>query len=265
MKPLILSATAATLALSSMTAAAWWGQPYAAPYYGPYAYGAPYVIAPPTPQQLRQMAEQRREAAIAMMDAQREAMAAARSARGLPVPETPDVLSGWDLPEPPAFGERPAIPEMPAFGERPALPELPPLPELSRPELPSIPLPSIKLPDMPALPEPPTIPSYDEPLAMPELPYNREQRAAEIDTHRAALKQQATERRAAMEAIAEQRRAIAEQRRQDWLCARQRLQPMPYAASARDCAPASEPSDADARVESSDQAADSVSASNKAS
>ena len=95
MKPLILSATAATLALSSMTAAAWWGQPYAAPHYGPYAYGAPYVIAPPTPQQLRQMAEQRREAAIAMMDAQREAMAAARSARGLPVPETPDVLSGW--------------------------------------------------------------------------------------------------------------------------------------------------------------------------
>lgn len=258
MKRLLLSASAATLALSSMTAAAWWGQPYAGPYYGPYAYGAPYVIAPPTPQQLQQMAERHRQAAIERMEAQRQAMDAERSARGLPAPEIPDLPSDLNLPEPPAFAERPAMLDMPALGERPAIPERPALPELSIPEL----------PDMPALPDLPPVPGYDEPLAMPDMPeisISREQREAELDAYRAAIKQQAAERRAAIQAIAEQRRAVAEQRRQDWLCARQALRPTPYGVPARDCAPVSKENDGDPKVESNDQTADSLSDLNQAS
>jgi hypothetical protein len=218
MKRLILSASAATLALASMTTAAWWGQPYAGPFHGPYAYGAPYAVAPPSPQQLQQMAERQREAAIAMMDTHRQAMEAQRNARGLPMPDMPAFLSDLNLPERPAFGERPAIPE---------------------------------------------IPGYDDLPAMPESLLDPEERKAEIDAYRATLEQQAAERRAAMQAIAEQRRAVAEQRRQDWLCARQALRPMPGAGRARDCA--AKGSEADSNAESSDQTADSAPAANQAS
>jgi hypothetical protein len=264
MKPLILSATAATLALASMTSAAWWG-PYAGPYYGPYGYGAPY-LAPPSPQQLQDMAERHREAAMAMMDAHRQAMKARLEARDLPpMPEPPELPGELDLPEPPAFGERPALPEMPAFGERPAIPEMPPLPkrpfDLTGPELPSMP----SIPAMPlALPE---MPGDDEMPAMPALSLSAEERQAELAAYRAAFKQQADERRAAMQAISDQRRAIAEQRRNDWRCARQVLRPMPYADWADDCAPASGQNQNQDQTETNagDQASEASVGSNEAS
>ncbi|MBK5929452.1 hypothetical protein [Halochromatium salexigens] len=232
MKRLILSASAATLALASMTAAAWWSPPYAGPFHAPYAYGTPYAVAPPSPQQLRQMTKRQREAAIERMETHRQAMDARRNAHDLPMPERPDFMSAQNLPEPPTFGERPAMPEMPTFGERPAIPE---------------------------------IPGYDDLPAMPEFSLNPEERKAEIDAYRTALKQQADARRAAMQAIAEQRRALAEQRRQDRLCNRQARRPMPYAAPARDCASESNKSEADSNVESNDQTVDSAPASNQAS
>lgn len=115
------------------------------------------------------------------------------------------------------------------------------------------------------MPERPEIPGYDEMPAMPELPLISEERQAEIEAYRAALKQQAEERRAAMQAISEQRRTVNEQRRQDWRCARQLQRPMPYAAAARDCAPASNKTKADSSADSGDQTADSTLTSNKAS
>ena len=90
MKRFILSASAATLTLASMTAAAWWATPYHAPHWtphaSPYAYGAPYAIAPPSPQQLKAMAERRREAAMERMESRRQAMGEP-GARHLPMPE----------------------------------------------------------------------------------------------------------------------------------------------------------------------------------
>lgn len=243
MKSLFVSVSAATLGLASMTASAWWG-PYAGPYSGPYAYGAPYLVAPPSPQQLQEMAERRREAVMTMMEAQ-------RGARALPMPE-------WS--EPPAFGERPSLPEMPTFGERPAIPQMPDLPkppfDLTAPELPPIP----EMPAMPAgLPE---VPALGEWPAMPELSSSAEERQAEIDTYRAAFKQQAEARRAAMQSIGDQRRAIAEQRRQDWRCARQALRPMPYADWTADCA--STGKQGQDKAEAGDQASDATAASSTA-
>ncbi|MFP4076313.1 MAG: hypothetical protein ACLFTD_07485 [Halochromatium sp.] len=114
MKSFILSASAATLALASMTAAAWWATP-PAPYWSPYAAGAPYAIAPPSSQQLQELAERRRKAAMERM----ESMPAFGERPTIP-----------GMPALPAFGERPPIPEMPAFGERPAIPEMPAMPEI---------------------------------------------------------------------------------------------------------------------------------------
>jgi len=237
MKALILSASAATLTLASMTAAAWWASPYHAPYWGPYsgpqAYGAPYAhgIAPPSPQQLQAMAKQHREAAIARMESRRQAMESTLDARRPPMPEAPAFVKPLNLPEMPAIGERPAIPEMPAFGERPSMPKMP---------------------------------TFGERHSMPEPPRSATERQAEIDAHRAARKQQREERRTAMQAVTEQRRSVSEQHRQDWRCARQLQRPMPYANVARDCVPASNKMKTDSSAESGDQTASSAPTSNKA-
>ncbi|WP_323682469.1 hypothetical protein [Lamprobacter sp.] len=248
-----------------MTAAAWWATPYHAPYWGPYAglhaYGAPYAygIAPPSPQQLQAMAKQHREAAMARMEARRQAMESTLDTRRPPMPEAPAFVNELNLPELPAIGERPAIPERPAFGERPPMPKMPAFGE--RPEIPERPA----FGKRPSMPERPAMPGYDELPAMPELPLSATERQAEIDAYRAALKQQAEERRAAMQAVTEQRRSVTEQRRQDWRCARQLQQPIPYSDAARDCVPTSDKTKADSSTESNDQTADSTRASNPSS
>lgn len=222
MKHLALSASAVALTLASATAAAWWANPY---------YAAPYVA--PTPQQMHQMAEHQRDAAIKMMDAQREAMEANRPAR----PELPAFLSDYSMPEPPRFGQRPEMPqmpempEMPAFGpmggfpttpflgDRPAMPEMPSIPEL----------PEFAMPEMPAVPDFGDLPKVPDSLLDPD------QRKAEREAYRSALQQQSAERRAAMQAVSEQRRALSEQRRLDWLCSRQAMRPLPHARMSKDC------------------------------
>ncbi len=215
MKRLILSASALTLVLSSMTAAAWWANPFHGPYsgpYGPHDYGAPYAYAPPpSPQQLHAVAERQREAAIEMMEARRQAMESERGEGALPMPERPE------------------------------------------------------FPDMPAMPTFPEIPNYGARPAMPEFTLDSDQHQAEIDAYHAALKQHAAERRAAMQALSEQRRAVAEQRRQEWLCSRQAMRPLPQAALARGCTPAGNKTETDGNAESSDQTADSAPATNQAS
>lgn len=255
MKRLILSASAVTLTLASLSAAAWWAPYYGAPY-GPYA--APYGIAPPSPQQMREMAERKREAAMEMMETRRKAMESQRSVP--PMLERPAQFRELSLPEYPSFGERPEMPEMPAFGERPTMPPMPNMPERTLPEAASS--------AMPAMPEWSDRPGFGEPPALPEPSLSYEERQAELEANRAALKQQAAERRAAMDAIAEQRRAVYQQRRQEWLCARQAMRPLPHRGPQAECASAKSLDAQDSKApaaQSSDQTADSAPAPSKAS
>lgn len=218
MKHVALSVSVLGLTLASATAAAWWGG------YPPY-YAAPAL----SPQQVHAMAERQREAAIERMEAHRQAMDAQ-----MPVPPTfgdfperPAVADGWTLPPMPALpeipkiGEVPELPEMPEFsGPRRSLPDLPPRPDAISSAWPS---PAFDLDEIPSVPA--------------EL-LSPEERQAERDAYRAARQKQIEERRAAIQAIAKQRRAIAEQRRLDWLCSRPVINRAAYTARADECAPA---------------------------
>jgi hypothetical protein len=257
MKRLILSASAVTLTLASVTAAAWWANPY---------YGAPHGVPAPSPEQLHQLAEQQRTAAMDRMEAQREAMESRRQN----LPQRPDFAQRPEIPPMPSFGERPQFPElppMPSFGERPEIPALPEVPSFGqipeRPEMPAFPEPAY--PDF-ALPERPSAPGYDELPAIPDTLLSTEELKAEREARRAAMQQQAAERRAAMQAIAEQRRALSEQRRRDWLCSRQPMSPRALARFAHECSASDTKTKANAapKSESADKTADSTPAASKA-
>ena len=235
MKRFVLTASAMTLTLASATAAAWWAYPYNA---------VPYAV--PSPQQMHDVAERQRSAAVEMMDARRKAMDAYR-------PEMPSFADGYSMPEPPAFGERPKIParpKMPVMPELGAIPGYPGAPFLGArapmPELPAAPaMPEFAMPEMPeipGMPELPEVPGYDDLPTIPDALLNPAQRKAEREAYRSATQQQAEERRAAMQAISKQRREISEQRRLDWLCSRQAMRP--YGRMSQECLPPAPVSDA---------------------
>ncbi len=188
-------ASAAALAAVSMSASAWWANPY-----------QPCM----TDEQKQAMAEQqqammaqRTKAMEQMMEARRKF--AEQMANSAPRGFDPMTAGYPAMPEFPAMGEFPAMPEMPAFGQAPQFPAMPEMPAFGQaPEFPAMPeMPAFgQSPEFPAMPEMPAFGQAPEFPAMPEMtsPYGMDMPMAQVPPHmQARYDAMQTQRAKAME------------------------------------------------------------------
>ena len=157
-------ASAAALAAVSLSASAWWANPY------------PTCL---TEEQKQAMAEQQQAAAEQQAKAYEQMITAQRQmAEQFSVQQAEMVKRAQEQGFNPAnmgypMSDYPAMPEMPQFGQ---MPELPAMPEFGQmPELPAAPQ-FGQMPELPAMPEFGQMPEFAHSPAMPEIPARSEER-----------------------------------------------------------------------------------------
>lgn len=181
MTKLTQAASLIALVAATSSALAW--------YPGPVV---PVVAAPPTPELIEQQMQTIFAQHEAFAEQQMKAMEQSMEAERRLLDRSHDRFAHWPGPLAPLpFADHP-------LAAVPAFPELPPLPELGQyPDLP-------ELGQLPARPALPTVPEFGK---IPSMSGDLKSRLDEMDAHRAQVEKAIAERRAAVKARSEQRRA----------------------------------------------------------